>query len=80
MYYKDRRRKRGRKEGREEIERVGWERREGGQPLWILASESDLMNMTVFNNKKGTGSVGKSLIDFKSLASILFFGDNWAIN
>lgn len=58
---------------------MGCEKREGRQPLWILTSQSDLTNMTVFN-KKGTSSVGKSLIDFNSLASILFFGDYHAIN
>lgn len=36
----------------------------GRQTLMSLTSQSDRMNVTVFNNKKGTGSTGKSLIDF----------------
>lgn len=48
-------------EGR--IDGVREEERHGGkQTLLILTSQNDLMNTTVFNNnKKGTGSLGKSL-------------------
>lgn len=45
------------------------------QPHLTDSSHSDLMSMTAFNNKK-TDSVGKSLVDFNVLASILLWRDN----
>lgn len=45
------------------------------QPQLTDSSHSDLVIMTAFNNKK-IDSVGKSLVDFNALASVLSWRDN----